>query len=202
MSFTNTLGRTGTARRADFPPGQRDPAPENVPCRVDIAICHQTAAAADKLAHTQWHFLPVPAGMAVRACVLGTDPHDFATGALSLQVSCCTSRPHCCSAIGRTSVGAASCSRPGGLRLRSGRDISRCLPKSRGARCAPASLCVPTRGLETSPFAAGRRTLLRTRQGTLLPLEFTPIQADGRHRLAVRHDRSFLDAEIDADRFA
>ena len=55
MWFGNTLGRAGATRRADVPPGRRDPAPENVPCRVDIAVRHQTAAAAGKLAHMERH---------------------------------------------------------------------------------------------------------------------------------------------------
>ena len=44
MWFGNTLGRAGTTQGADIPPGQRDPALENVPCRVDIAVRQQTAA--------------------------------------------------------------------------------------------------------------------------------------------------------------
>ena len=47
------FGRAGTTQGADVPPGQRDPALENVPCRVEIAVRHQTAAAAGKLAHTR-----------------------------------------------------------------------------------------------------------------------------------------------------
>lgn len=52
MSFGNARGRAGTTRRAGVPPGQRDPALENVPCRVDIAVRRPAAAAAGKFART------------------------------------------------------------------------------------------------------------------------------------------------------
>ncbi|MDE0698759.1 MAG: hypothetical protein OXH76_23310 [Boseongicola sp.] len=141
--------------------------------------------------------------MAVRAGVLGTDPHDFPTGALSLQVSWCTSHPHCRSAIGRANIGRRNMFETwrSSTAIRLWRftmlaeipwSVLRSLVLVRSHSRASAFTFLrrdaePFFALATTRCArsGGRRSMLTT--GTISPFDMI---------------RSVLDAEINADRFA
>ena len=72
------------AQRANFPPGQRYTALENVVCSIDIAVRNKTAIVADKFPYIQGHEKFASAGTAIHAGVAGINLNNLTTGTLSL----------------------------------------------------------------------------------------------------------------------
>jgi len=71
------------AQRANFPPGQRYTAPENVVCSIDIGVRNKTAIVADIFPYTQWHGKFASASTAIHAGVAGINLNNLTTGTLS-----------------------------------------------------------------------------------------------------------------------